>query len=343
MKETLEKFVRISSSSCHEEKVAELFQQTISETGYETRTDRMGNVYAEIPCGVDGAKKIMITAHSDEPALAVQGFTEDGFVRIWDWSGVDHKVLPGQEVVIHGTCEIPAIIGILPPHLTKPGDKKAVPITKLYADTGMPADWVTGKVKIGDQVTFKKRFSELKNGRVAGCALDNRLSVTMLLELAKKLKRVKLDVDVVLVCTTQEEIGAYGGFAAATEVRPDLAIAMDTTIAEQHGESGKSYLPFDKVCLDNGPIINPKIRSAFMNAAEKLNIKTSEYIFSSTSMTEADSAWEAGLGRPIAVVSIPVRYLHQPVETVDLSVAESGVDMMCEFLMGLPASLEGVI
>jgi len=80
-----------------------------------------------------------------------------------------------------------------------------------------------------------------------------------------------------------------------------------------------------------------------MNAAEKLNIKTSEYIFSSTSMTEADSAWEAELGRPISVVSIPVRYLHQPVETVDLSVAESGVDLICEFLMGLPASLEGVI
>jgi len=165
----------------------------------------------------------------------------------------------------------------------------------------------------------------------------------MLIELAKKLKRVKLDVDVVLVCTTQEEIGGYGGFSAAMDVKPDLAIAVDTTTAEQHGESGKSYLPFDKVCLDNGPIINPKIRSAFMNAAEKLNIKTSEYIFSSTSMTEADSAWEAELGRPISVVSIPVRYLHQPVETVDLSVAESGVDLICEFLMGLPASLEGVI
>lgn len=344
IKQTLKSLVSIHSITCKEEDIAEKFTQMMKEIGYETWKDQIGNGYAKLKTPKTGAKTIMLTAHGDESGLVVTGFTDEGFVRIADWSGIDFKILPGSEVVLHGKkCNYPGVIGILPPHLQKPGDKKAIPESKLYADMGVDLKEAKNRVDIGDHVTFRRRFTELLGDRIATNALDDKLGVTVLVELGKKLMRRKLDVNVILVCTTREEIGADGAKRAALEVGPDFAIAVDTCPGEQYGLSGSpDFEPFAKdPVLEIGPMVAEKTNKALEEAAKRVNLS-----FKRTTWwggTEADQMWMAGLGTNVAVITIPIRYLHQPVEMVDIATAENTVTILDEFVAGLDSDMKEIL
>jgi len=344
MKETLKKLVTTCSVSGCEHDIAKLFCDEAKMLGLEVWTDEYHNGYAQLKSVKNKAPHIMISAHGDEVGLVVTGFTPEGFLRIADWSGVDHKVLPGSEVVVKGRKDIPAIIGILPPHLQKGDSKKTIPEKKLYADTGFEGNKIKELVKIGDHVLYKKRFEELKNDRIAACAIDDKIGLTILLETAKKCMKVKLDVMITFVCTSQEEIWAYGARRASWSLKPDLGIAIDVCPAEQYNESGPpDYVPFGKgASIAVGPTAQPKVIKSLKDAASRINLKLIENPFTRGSGTEADEVWGCGLGRPVAILEIPIRYLHQPVEVVDMHSVKECVNILTEFLTFLPEGLEEV-
>lgn len=346
MKETLKEFVMCPSASGHENEISELYVRKAKEIGLHSWVDGKGNAFASFG-KIDPAKKtVLISGHGDEVGVAVAGFTDDGFVRICDWAGqLDPRILPGQEIFIRGKKDVPAIIGILPPHLqTAASVNKVFEVTKLYADTGMTLEKVKELVTIGDPIYFKKRFVELKNDRIACNAADNKTALAIMLETAKRLIRTKIDFNVVFVCTSQEEVNSTGARRAFLELKPDIAIAIDVLPGDQFGSSGlPTYTPFGKsVYITKTPYSSEPIIKALKDAGSKVNVKA-EVAAYRNSYTESTSFWMTGLGCPIGDIGVPIRYLHQPVETFELEMPRQCALLLSEFLQTLSPDLKEVL
>lgn len=346
MKQTLKDFVLCPSASGHETTIADLFSKKATGLGMHTWTDGRGNAYASYGKLDKNKKTVLVSGHGDEVGVAVAGFTDDGFIRIVDWAGqLDPRVLPGQEVLIRGKKYVPAIIGILPPHLqTAASVNKVFAVKNLYADAGMKPDKVKELVSVGDAVYFKKRFVELKNDRIACNAADDKIALATMLETAKRLVRIELGVNVVFASTCQEEVNQSGGRHAFAEIKPDIAIAIDVLPAEQFGSSGPpTYMPFGKdVYITKTPISSEKIIAKLKEAGSRVNVKA-EVAAYKNSYTESQAIWLTDLGCPIGDIGVPIRYLHQPVETIELETSRNCALLLSEFLMGLTPEMKEVL
>ena len=201
---TLKEFVMCPSASGHENDIAELFAKKANEIGLHTWVDGHGNAYASFGKPDTTKKTVLISGHGDEVGVAVAGFTDDGFVRIVDWANqLDPRILPGQEVLIKGKKDVPAIIGILPPHLqTAASANKVFEVKHLYADTGLSNE------KIRELVS-SRRSSLLQKKVCRAQKRQNRLqrrrrqdSTCHMLEVAKRLVKTQLNVNVVFASTS---------------------------------------------------------------------------------------------------------------------------------------------
>lgn len=346
MKQTLKDFVMCPSASGHEKEIAELFAAKAKEMGLHTWTDNHGNAYASFGKLDKNKKTVLISGHGDEVGVAVAGFTDDGFIRIVDWANqLDPRVLPGQEVFIKGKKDVPAIIGILPPHLqTADSANKVFSLKNLYADTGMNLEKIKELISVGDAVYFKKRFVELKNDRIACNAADDKIALATMLEVAKRLIKTQLNVNVVFASTCQEEVNQSGGRHAFADIKPDIAIAIDVLPAEQFGSSGPpTYMPFGKdVYITKTPISSEKIISKLKEAGSRVNVKA-EVAAYRNSYTESQAIWLTELGCPTGDIGVPIRYLHQPVETIELETSKNCALLLSEFLIGLTSEMKEVL
>jgi tetrahedral aminopeptidase len=346
MKQLLKEFVFCPSTTGNEQEIAELYTKKAKELGLHTWTDGRGNGYASFGKPDNSKKAVLVTGHGDEVGIAVCGFTDDGFVRIVDWGQqLDPRILPGQEVVIKGKKDIPAIIGILPPHLqTAATANKVFEINHLYADTGMSLEKVKESIEVGNPVYFKKRFVELKNDRIACNAADNKLALVIMLESAKKLLKTELNVNVVYALTSQEESNQSGGRRAFAQVKPDIAIAIDVLPGEQFGSTGlPTYAPFGKsVYITKTPTSSEKIISTLKDAGSRVNVKA-ETVAWAHSYTESQAIWLTNLGCPVGDIGCPIRYLHQPVETIELEQPKQCALLLSEFICGLSADMKEVL
>lgn len=346
MKQTLKELVMCPSASGHENDIAELFTKKAKEIGLHTWTDGHGNAYASFGKPDKTKKTVLISGHGDEVGVAVAGFTDDGFIRIVDWANqLDPRVLPGQEVFIRGKKDVPAIIGILPPHLqTAASANKVFEVKHLYADTGMNCEKVKELVSVGDAVYFKKRFVELKNDRIACNAADDKIALVTMLEVAKRLVKTQLNVNVVFASTCQEEVNQSGGRHAFAQIKPDIAIAIDVLPADQFGSSGlPTYMPFGKdVYITKTPISSDKIISNLKEAGSRVNVKA-EVAAYKNSYTESQAIWLTELGCPTGDIGVPIRYFHQPVETIELETTKNCALLLSEFLTGLSPDMKEVL
>ena len=168
--------------------------------------DPMGNTYAHIG---DHGPVLLVQAHMDEVGMMVTDIEEDGLLRIRSVAGVDPRVLPGSEVLVHGKRVLNAVVGAIPPHLQQSGDNtKPYSIDDMVCDTGLDAAEVNELVRVGDNVTFALLPPmKLKNNIVAGKTFDDRACITVMLEAMDILKKSKLDCQVIFCATVQEECG----------------------------------------------------------------------------------------------------------------------------------------
>ncbi|HOO97056.1 MAG TPA: M20/M25/M40 family metallo-hydrolase [Caldisericia bacterium] len=337
----LEKLVNVNSLSGFEGKINDLFVELATDRGLEAWKGKK-NAYARVGKYDENKPTIILSAHGDEIGMITTGITDTGFVRFTSWTG-EEKVFPGLEVVIDGKEPVPGVITSKPPHLLAPDEtKKTVPVKKLYVDTGLPIDRVKELISPGNPVLYKKRFHMLKNDRLAASAIDDKLCVALLLELGRKLSRTELNVNVVIACTAAEEVGGFGASSAFVEIKPDLAIAIDTTYGSQYDGSGVQYTEFAKgIALGRGYMLNDKIVENIEAAAKRINIEFQPDVYSYG--TEADEFLDTELGCPIGVVSLPIRYLHQPIEVCDLETAKQCLLILQEYVTSLPSNLKEVL
>ena len=284
--------------------------------------------------------KLMFAAHMDEIGLMVADI-EKGFLRVTRVGGADPRVLLGLEVTVHGRRDLPGVVATRPPHVLPPQErKKAVPFDKLFVDVGLPEEKVRQLVSVGDLISIRRELSELKNRRVSGKALDDRACVAVVTVALERLQKVQHAWDVFAVATAQEETGLKGAIAAAYGVAPDAAIALDVTFGEQPGVSKSDALPLGKgPSIAIGPNFHPKLVKRLKEVAEDREIPYHVDPIPGRSGTDAWAIQVTREGVPTALISVPLRYMHQPVETLAVEDVERAGRLLAAFVADSGADL----
>jgi endoglucanase len=308
------------------------------------REDKMGSLIAlkRASTSTDASEpgsprpKLMVAAHMDEIGLRVTGI-DKSFLRITRVGGLDRRVLLGVEVIVHGKSDLPGVIATRPPHvLPQEARKRTVPWDEVFVDVGLPPQEVEKEVAVGDLISIRREMVELKNGRVAGKAIDNRASLVVLTLALEQLSGMRHAWDVLAVATVQEEIGLRGATTAAYGVAPDLGIALDVTFGKQPGVSD-----VDGSALGEGPVIliganfHPGVAARLKDVAGTREIPCQVEPAPGRLGTDAWAIQVTREGVPTGLICIPVRYMHQPVEMLDVQDVERAARLLAAFVAGL--------
>jgi endoglucanase len=272
----------------------------------------------------------------DEVGLMVTDI-EKGFLRITRVGGTDRRVLLGLEVTVHGRRKLPGMVATRPPHvLSEEERKKSVPLDEIFVDVGLPEEEVKELVSVGDLISIDRDMSELKNRRVSGKAMDDRACVAALTLALERLSRIEHTWDILAVATVQEETGLKGAIAAAYGVAPDLAVALDVTFAKHPGVPKEATFPLGEgPTIGIGPNFHPQLVKRLKDVAEAREIPYHMDPIPGRSGTDAWAIQVTRDGVPTALVSIPVRYMHQPVETLAAQDVERAGRLLAAFVAEL--------
>jgi len=241
----LKKLSNANGVSGFEDNVREIIFEELDKFVDDIKVDEMGNLIA-IKNGKPDGKKIMLAAHMDEIGLMVRYIDDRGFIKFSKIGGINDQMLLDQSVYIPTkNGNITGVIGSKPPHIMKKSEnKKILEYDKMFIDIGVTTrEEALKMVNIGDPIIIKQEFEALGNSLVKGKALDNRVGCAIIIEVFKKLKS---NATIYGVGTVQEEVGLKGAKTSAYSINPDMALAIDVTIAGDHpGNSALSIdLPF---------------------------------------------------------------------------------------------------
>jgi endoglucanase len=333
----LKKLSEAHGISAYEAPVREIVREEFAKHSHEVRVTRMGSVVGvRHGSGAAPRRKVMLSAHMDEIGLMVTG-VEKGFLRITKVAGSDARVMLGQEVVVHGKRELPGVVGSRPPHVLPPEERdRVLPFDQLFVDVGLPETQVKRLVRVGDLISIRRAAFELKGGLFCGKALDDRASVAAVAVCLETLAASQHKWDVLGVASVQEETTFLGAATSAYDIAPDVAIAIDVTFGEQNGVSDTRTVGMGKgPAIGIGPNFHPELVKALVDTASKLEMP---YQMDPTPGASGTDAWPIQVARdgiPTALLSIPLRYMHTPVETVSLRDIERTGKLMAAFIAHL--------
>lgn len=316
-----------------EEAAAELIKREIAPFVDEVKTDVMGNVIAVKRCGREGAPSVLLDAHMDEIGLIVTGHV-DGHLRFNSLGGVDPRMLPAREIKVLAEQPLYGVISVMPPHALSAGDmSKALGIDDLYIDIGMSDDEAKAAVPVGTPCVYADGAFLLGDGSICGKSLDDRSCAAIIIKTMEALSAKDLGVDIYCLFSVQEEIGLRGAVTGAFGAEVDYAIILDVTF-------GKTPDVPDYKCLKmgGGPAIGvgPNTNRAFTKKIiDKAVEKGMDYqleVLPGNSGTNAWAIQTSRVGVATALVSLPLKYMHSPVETMLISDGEKIVSLLSEFL-----------
>ena len=333
MKQLLFDLCRIGGVSGSEEPVAEFCAERLSAFA-DTAIDKNGNVIATLG-NKNADKTILLDAHLDRIGFIVTSINDKGFVKAAACGGIDARVLSDAVLVSSGENPIKGVVCCMPPHLSDGGEDKAVPIDKLWIDFGLPYEKVAEKIKIGDALTFYSEPRELLNNRITSPALDDRCGIAALIKCAELISKKELSYKVVILLSVQEETYGTGAKTGAYQINADEAIAVDVSFAAQPDVSGQ-YAGIElakgpMICIS--PVLSKKMSEKLISVAREKNIPFQYEPISGTTGTNADHISVTRSGVSSAVVSIPQRYMHTPVEVIDISDVENTAALLAEYII----------
>ena len=292
--------------------------------GRESRIygDTMGNLYAYRKGSDENMPHIMLAAHMDEVGFIVRFADEDGQLRIDCVGGIDARCVVSKRVIV-GEKAVPGVIGIKAIHLMSAADRKKAPdYDSIFIDIGAKSKDEAEKLcPPGSYATFESEYREFGDGFVKAKALDDRAGCMILLDI---LKESDYPGDITCVFTVQEEVGLRGARIAARKVRPDYAIILDTTTANDMGmvDSHKQVTRCGDgpalTFMDRRAIIPEKMRAMALEAAKKHDIPV-QIKRGNSGGTDAGEIHLTGEGVESLVIVIPCRYCHSGVSVCKLS------------------------
>ena len=306
----------------------------------DVSTDWHGNLTAVVNSG--GAPRVMLAGHCDQIGLLVRHIDDQGFLRVSPVGGWDVQMLIGQKLQVWTTSgPIVGVIARKAIHLLTQDERKTVPEVKdLWIDIGA-ADVAEARelVQIGDAVTLELGYRELRNGLLAGVAMDNRVGVWVVMEAARLASRKSPAAAVLAVSTVQEEIGLRGAKTAAFALDPKIGIAVDVTHATDcpgidQNEHGKIEIGRGPVVV-RGPNVNPVVFETLMSLAAEEGIPVQVHALSKAAGNDGNVLQTTRGGLATGLVTIPNRYMHSPVEVVSLSDLTHAAELIAAFCLSL--------
>jgi putative aminopeptidase FrvX len=303
----------------------------------EVSSDTLGTSFARVSAG-EGAPTLALVGHIDEIGVAITHIGDDGFLAFSVLGGFDPEQMLGQRVLIDGRDgTVTGVVGRRLLSREERSDRPALKQSDLHVDVGATSrEDAEQLVRPGDVAVWEGVPVELANNRIASRALDNRLGAYAVLEAAR---RVAVDggarFDVVAVAAVQEELGYQGARTAAYALDPQVAIAVDVTWSTN--APGGNPKRVGRVELGGGaavtvgPVVNPGISDLLRETANAQGIAHCVEVYSDRTQTDADAVHVSRAGVPTGVVSIPVRYMHSPVELCSLDDLEAVIALVTAF------------
>ena len=321
-----------------EERIRELVKKEASKYVDKIEEDKIGNLYL-VKEGDKSKPKVLLAAHMDEVALIITHIHKNGYLRFMTLGGIDPRVLYAQRILIMGkNGPVKAYIGATPPHLLeKKKEEKSVSLSDLYIDIGVDSEEEVRElgVKIGSKAVFDTKFMKMGKNKVAGKAFDDRIGVSTIIEILKRLKDTNYNL--IGLISVQEEVGLRGARAAAWMVEPDYAIILECTAA---GDMPGVLEHKMSTIMGHGPAItiadmsmvaNPKIVNMLVNVAEERELKF-QFKKMLVGGTDAGAIHLAKGGILSGVVSVPGRYIHSPVAIADLRDIKGQIELVEGFI-----------
>ncbi|WP_070121195.1 M20/M25/M40 family metallo-hydrolase [Bacillus marinisedimentorum] len=303
----------------------------------EVRSDNAGNVIGVL--NPDAPVKVLLAGHADEIGFMVKRIDEDGFIYVEKVGGISPKVAIGMKVEILGyNGSLTGVIGANAEH--HGGVKEKLEFDDLYIDCGAAdRETVEKTVQIGDLAVYTRGAEFLLNDTVSGRGLDNRTGAFIVAEVLKRLADDRPEVGVYAVSTVNEETNMGGAYFAGAGVEPDMAVACDVTFATDY--PGVNRSKHGNVKLHQGPVlakgapINIKMNRMLEKTAKDLDINVQYELTPRATGTDADKLRLTGKGVPVALVSLPLRYMHSPVETASLKDIEDEINLLAAWIKNL--------
>src|SRR4051794_32295976 len=344
--DTLHRLLTAAGPSGYEQAPAAVFREAAS-TFAEVTHDSVGSTVARVP-GSGSGRSVAIVGHIDEIGLIIHHIDDDGFLWFTGVGGWDPIILVGQRVTLATRSgPIPGVVGKKPIHLMREDDRKKVPLLKdLHIDIGVAdGDEARRLVRVGDVAVIAGDPVEMPGNRFISRSMDNRLGCYVALETARLVAEAGgAPGDVYALAVTQEEITFAGARTTAYSLQPDVAIAVDVTFAtDQPGidekEIGRHRFGTGPV-LTRGSTLDPRIFELLHDTAEAEGIPFSVAASARGTGTDADAIHVSRAGIPSGVVSVPLRYMHSPVEMVQLDDVDACARLIAAFAQRIPADLE---
>src|SRR3954470_16973037 len=346
MPDTLHKLLTAAGPSGYEQAPAAAFREAASAFA-EVTFDTVGSTVARVP-GTGGGKSLAVVGHIDEIGLIVHHIDDSGYLWFTGVGGWDPIVLVGQRVdVATRGGVVPGVVGKKPIHLMREDDRKKVPQLKdLHIDIGAAdGDDARSRVRIGDVGVIAAEPLELPGGRYVSRSMDNRIGCYVALEAARLVAEAGgAPGDVCAVAVSQEEITFGGARTTAYSLRPDIAIAVDVTFAtEQPGldekEVGRHRFGSGGV-INRGSTMDPQVFELLHAAGEAEDIPFTVSASARATGTDADAFHISRGGIPTGVVSVPLRYMHSPVEMVQLDDVDNAARLIAAFARRLAPDID---
>ena len=296
-------------------------------------TDAYGNAVA-VHEGTPDAPTVAFTGHADEIGFIVRDILDDGFLRIAPIGGADRTISKGQHVTVHADEPVHGVIGQTAIHLRDPADDEYEEITAQFVDIGA-TDATDAKehVEVGDPVTFSTDFEPLVNDRIAARGIDNRAGTWAAAEGLRRAAEADVEATVYAVSTVQEEVGLQGARMIGYDLTTvDAFVAVDVTHATDNPDVDSKHQ--GPVAVGSGPVItrgsanHPGLVDLARKAAATANVDVQLQAAGTRTGTDADAFYIARGGVPSINVSIPNRYMHTPVEVVDLADLNGVADLL---------------
>ncbi len=318
-----------------EERIREVIRHELEPLCDEVRTDAMGNLIGRRG---QGGRRVMLACHMDEIGFYVRAIDDKGFVRLSPVGGFDTRNLHARRVLVQGEQEL---VGILQPagkpiHVASDEEKKKVyQLSDFYIDLLRPVEEVRQLVRVGDPVTLiqpTEPLGEVVNGK----AMDNRVASYVALEALRKLGSKKAG-EVHMVATVQEEVGCRGAGPAAFGIEPEIALALDVTLAcDTPGSSAEDYVTrlgegVAIKIMDGYSISDRSLVDELIALAKDRDIPYQLEILPRGG-TDAGPIQRTRAGYRTGTLSVPCRYVHTITESVHQRDLQAAVDLLAAFL-----------
>ena len=295
--------------------------------------DAFGNVTGIVRSRRENAKTLMLDAHIDQVGYIVTCINEQGFLNVGACGSPDVKTLSAQSVTVHGKKDVHGVISTLPPHVQK--GNSAPEIGDISVDLGMSKREVEEIVSLVDRVTVDSAFRELCGGIVSAPAIDDRSGVCAILAALDMLKDKDLAYDLAVCFSAQEETGERGAKQAAFRIQPDECIAVDVSFGQTPDSDPKDTAKLGSgVMIGFSAALNKGMSINLRELAKRENIPYTIEVMPDSTGTNADAVGISGKGVKCCTLSFPIRYMHTPVECVDIKDIESTARLICEYALG---------